>query len=133
MTLNTFWLGRTRVCKQDFKMKGHKCRSGQSSKLFYSANKSHVRLILFLRINMTEKNFCHIGNQTHDFGTICLSHRSGMLYHYSKSQVHQCIVANPTYVYISWINDFNQQRDKNRAKSTHDLGTNHLAYYAMII
>ncbi len=28
-----------------------------------------MKCILFLRINVTEKNFCHTGNRTHDFGT----------------------------------------------------------------
>ncbi len=30
----------------------------------------------FLRINLTEKNLCQIGNQTHDLDTNCLAHRS---------------------------------------------------------
>ncbi len=41
--------------------------------------------ILILRINVTETNCCHIGNQTHDLGTNCIAHRSKMLYHYTKS------------------------------------------------
>ncbi len=41
--------------------------------------------ILVLRINVTEKNFCHMGNQAHDLDTNCLAHRSRMLYQYTKS------------------------------------------------
>ncbi len=41
--------------------------------------------ILFLRINVTGKNFCHLGNQTHDLSTNRLAHTSRTVYHYTKS------------------------------------------------
>ncbi len=44
---------------------------------------------LFLRINVTEKNFSHMVNRTHDLGTNRLAHRSRTLYHYTKSN-HFC-------------------------------------------
>ncbi len=37
--------------------------------------------ILFLRINVTENNFSHMGNWTHDLGPNRLTHRSRTLYH----------------------------------------------------
>ncbi len=43
-----------------------------------------VFVLLFLRINVTEKNFWHMGNWTHDRGTNCLAHRSRTPYHYTK-------------------------------------------------
>ncbi len=54
---------------------------------------------------MTEKDFCHMGNLSHDLGTNRLAHRCRMLYHFTKSlsqkpTVLQCIVANLTYVYV---------------------------------
>ncbi len=33
---------------------------------------------------MSEKNVCHMGNETHDLVTNCLAHRSTTLYHYAK-------------------------------------------------
>ncbi len=56
--------------------------------------------------------FCHshMGNRTHDLGTNHLAHRSRLLYHHTnylnKNEVYQCVVANPTYVYISRSNAF---------------------------
>ncbi len=41
--------------------------------------------ILILRINVIEKTFYHMGNQTQDSGTKCLAHRCRMLYRYTKS------------------------------------------------
>ncbi len=72
---------------------------------------------------MTEKNFCHMGNQTHDFGTNHLAHRSRMLYHYTKSLslkvlVHWCIVANPPMCTCHELMIFFQQRVKIGAKAT---------------
>ncbi len=68
------------------------------------------------------KFFCYMGNRAHDLGTNRLAHRNKTLYHYTKSisrkQVHQYIVATPTYEYTSSINDFNQQKDKIGAKAT---------------
>ncbi len=43
--------------------------------------------ILILRINVIEKTFYHMGNQTQDSGTNCLAHRSRMLYRYTKSLI----------------------------------------------
>ncbi len=55
----------------------------------WNANKPKyygTHLILFLRINPSEKNFCYMGNQTHNLGTNRLAHRRRMLYHYTKSR-----------------------------------------------
>ncbi len=38
--------------------------------------------LLFLAINVTEKNFCYMENRTHDLGTNRVAHRSRMLYHF---------------------------------------------------
>ncbi len=56
------------TCKHDFQWKS-------------SISYTHIRLdwvydILFLTINVTEKNFCHMWNWTHDLGTNHLAHRS---------------------------------------------------------
>ncbi len=47
--------------------------------------KSNTDNNVFLRINVTEKNFCNMGNRTHDLGTNRLAHRSRTLYHCTKS------------------------------------------------
>ncbi len=49
--------------------------------------------VLFLRINVTEKNFCYMGNQTHNFGTNRLT-LPGL---YTKGYEKEVAVALPSY------------------------------------
>ncbi len=65
----------------------------------YKKNINSTAYTLFLRINVTENNFSHMGNRTHDLGTNCLANRRRTLYHYTKflskiNYVSKCVMGD---------------------------------------
>ncbi len=67
-------------------------------------SRSTVNLVkivdIFLRINVTVKNFCHMGNRTHDHANNCLAHINRTVYHDMNGlaeEVHKRCVCRRTW------------------------------------
>ncbi len=78
-----------------------------------------IDFVIVLRINVTEKNFCHMENRPHELAISCISHRSTTTPNplTQISYVHRSIVANP-FMCTCYKLIINQQTGPTKKKNS---------------